>query len=551
MLFKKKTEQTDTKPKKIEDIKLKIQNMHLKEKSKRLFSNFGQTFIRISKKLFLRSSVEKLGQTLIIGFYRAKSLLQTAFKLLVKIPTCPNAIKYYKKTGRFLKRNWGAVTAAFIVVSVLIFGNNFALALKVSYNGDVVGYVNNEKEIDEVVNKVEGDMQNRIGENYALKKAPEYSITVVKKENISEEDTLYNEFINKAKEDVGNSYGLIVDGKLIGTYPEKEPLQKILDDIINPYKSEGDNVEFIKDVKVVKGMYPETAAKSIDEFKTMINTRSANSVYTVEEGDNLITIAKKIGLTYSDLKKLNPDINETRMQIGSKINIARPELYLGVKKVKEVLYTEPIPYDTKKQETSSLYKGQTKIKKEGELGKREVLKKVTYIDGVEDSKEELSSKILKEPEDRVLLVGTKKRPSSSSYSSGSYKDSGSGYGTGSLMRPVSGGYISSPYGYRSRGYHPAIDIACPRGTRISAADSGTVTFAGRRGSYGKLVIINHGNGIVTWYAHCSSINVRAGQKVSKGQKIAAVGSTGNSTGNHVHFEVHVNGRTQNPLRYIG
>lgn len=119
----------------------------------------------------------------------------------------------------------------------------------------------------------------------------------------------------------------------------------------------------------------------------------------------------------------------------------------------------------------------------------------------------------------------------------------------SLSRPVAG-TITSRFGKRSRGTHTGLDVATSKGTPIVAAANGTVTYAGRKGSYGNLVVIDHGNGVQTYYAHCNSISVSAGQAVSKGQTISTVGSTGNSTGPHLHLEVRVNGICQNPQNYL-
>ena len=119
----------------------------------------------------------------------------------------------------------------------------------------------------------------------------------------------------------------------------------------------------------------------------------------------------------------------------------------------------------------------------------------------------------------------------------------------SLIRPVSG-TITSRFGRRSSGTHTGLDIANSKGTPISAAASGTVTFAGRKGGYGNLVVIDHGNGVQTYYAHNNSIAVSAGQYVSQGQVISYMGSTGNSTGSHLHLEVRVNGVCQNPQNYV-
>lgn len=121
----------------------------------------------------------------------------------------------------------------------------------------------------------------------------------------------------------------------------------------------------------------------------------------------------------------------------------------------------------------------------------------------------------------------------------------------SFIRPVSG-TLTSRFGYRWGRGHKGIDIGAPKGTTIYAAASGTVasTTTGWGGGYGNHLIISHGNGVQTLYGHCTTLLVKAGQKVSQGQAIATVGNTGNSYGNHLHFEVRVNGVAQNPQNYV-
>ena len=122
----------------------------------------------------------------------------------------------------------------------------------------------------------------------------------------------------------------------------------------------------------------------------------------------------------------------------------------------------------------------------------------------------------------------------------------------SLARPVSG-IISSRFGVRSSirsSAHTGLDIATSTGTPVLAAASGTVTFSGRKGSYGNLLVITHSNGVQTYYGHCSKLYVSAGTTVTQGQTVAAVGSTGNSTGPHLHFEIRVNGVAYNPQNYL-
>ena len=119
------------------------------------------------------------------------------------------------------------------------------------------------------------------------------------------------------------------------------------------------------------------------------------------------------------------------------------------------------------------------------------------------------------------------------------------------------GRLSSKYGMR---FHPikhkhikhrGIDIAAPTGTAIHAAKGGVVQFAGKRGGYGNLIIIDHGEGLTTRYAHCNAINVKEGQRVGNNQVIGEVGSTGMSTGPHLHFEVRQDGKDVDPLKVFG
>jgi murein DD-endopeptidase MepM/ murein hydrolase activator NlpD len=134
---------------------------------------------------------------------------------------------------------------------------------------------------------------------------------------------------------------------------------------------------------------------------------------------------------------------------------------------------------------------------------------------------------------------------------------GSGEHSGGMSWPTPGyREITSPFGWRmhpvlgKRKFHTGIDIGAPEGAHIVAAASGTVIYAGDRGGYGNCTMIDHGDGVVTVYAHQSDISVSEGEHVKRGQRIGAVGSTGMSTGAHLHFEVRVNGDPRDPTDYL-
>lgn len=153
----------------------------------------------------------------------------------------------------------------------------------------------------------------------------------------------------------------------------------------------------------------------------------------------------------------------------------------------------------------------------------------------------------------VMVATTKKTTTTSTSSKTSTKMSYKNVPINiSFIRPISG-TITSRFGSISRvrsGAHTGLDIAAPKGTNIAAAAAGTVIYSGDKGSLGYTIIISHGNGIETYYGHCSKLYAKVGQYVEQGEIIAAVGSTGNSTGPHLHLEVRVNGTPYNPQNYV-
>lgn len=203
----------------------------------------------------------------------------------------------------------------------------------------------------------------------------------------------------------------------------------------------------------------------------------------------------------------------------------------------------------KKQEVETLQAELKTSKEETEKSKATVEAKKAEI---AQSNEELDKMIDADKAEADALVAELQKSKTVSSSSDST------YSGGVLAWPVPGyGRITSPFGYRnhpisgSYKMHTGIDIGTSGATPpIVAANGGTVIYSGWKGGYGKAIMIDHGGGIVTLYAHCSSLHVSKGASVSRGQTIANVGSTGNSTGPHLHFEVRQDGAYKNPLNYL-
>ncbi len=210
-------------------------------------------------------------------------------------------------------------------------------------------------------------------------------------------------------------------------------------------------------------------------------------------------------------------------------------------KTKSVVKTNVvIPYKTVKKTTSSKEAGYSAVETKGVNGVSIRTESVVKVNGNVSSRKQLSNKVSKKAVDEVVIIGT------------AVKNIGRvPVSSANLICPISSGKfrISSYYGDGRN--HKGLDMCANRGTPIYAAGGGTVTYAGYDSDFGYNVIIKHSNGISTRYAHASSLCVKQGQVVAQGDMIAAVGSTGWSTGNHLHFEVIVNGARVNPAPYIG
>ncbi|MBO5522232.1 MAG: peptidoglycan DD-metalloendopeptidase family protein, partial [Roseburia sp.] len=178
----------------------------------------------------------------------------------------------------------------------------------------------------------------------------------------------------------------------------------------------------------------------------------------------------------------------------------------------------------------SWYTTKEVVLEEGTTGHRERNDVVVYENGVEISREMVQQKVMTPSEAAVIERGTIIPPT--------------------YIKPISGGRFTSGFGRRWGRMHKGVDWACPTGTTVYASCGGTVIQASYNGGYGNNVVISHPDGRMTRYAHNSKLLVKVGQKVEQGEPIALSGSTGRSTGPHVHFEIYINGAAVNPLKYI-
>ncbi len=442
------------------------------------------------------------------------------------------------------------VLAIGLFINLIGYVCDLNFAVSVEYNGEHIGFVQNEK----VYEQAEAQLQERLlyqENDEILEKIPKFEVMVVDPTSVTTEPAkLTDTIIRSSSADMVQATGIKVDGTFYGAVKDAAGLRNLLDELKNKYRTgaEGERVEFVRDIKLDTGLYLQKNVKEEEDLLSLLNSQTEQDVYyTVVEGDAPITIAKKNDMTLDSLVALNPDIMKNCM-IGKQVLVNKSQPFLPVKCIRSETYSVEIPFETEYVDSSKLYKGTQQIITDGAKGKKSVTAEVSYVDGVEIGRTVLSSTVVKEPVTKQIAKGTKSMPVASGYV-GSRSNLG-------FVNPVVQGrpYLSQGFGRtRYSRYHTGLDIAFRGngyGTPIIAVYPGTVEYAGWRGSYGNLVIINHGGGIKSYYAHCSKLAVSVGSTVAQGQQVGNVGSTGRSTGNHCHFMITVNGAYQNPLYYV-
>ncbi len=461
------------------------------------------------------------------------------------------------RSKRFYKTvfNYSIAIASVIgMISVVNYFNSLTFALAVEVDGEQLGYVSDES----VFEQADKLLQERIIylDDEVITNNPVFILEVVDANKVNTANEICDNLIKASSEEILTATGIYIDGKFSGAVEDTSELQEFLDGLLAQYSTDNPNetVSFTRDIQFSEGLYPTA---SIIECNSVIDTLSAREqqelVYITEAGDSPLLIANKNEIDYSELMSLNPGI-DVELYPGDEILIQRPVAYLGVQVEEQIVYTETLPYESVRTNDSSLTYGTTKTTVEGQEGEIEITANIITIDGIETERDVVSTAVLKEPVKEEITVGTKVQSySGSSSSSSTSVNVGATVGSGNYVWPVGGGggYVSvGLWGYWN---HTGMDIAgIADGTPIYAVDAGVVVASGwHYGGFGYYIIIDHGNGVTTLYAHNSFLNVSVGQSVSRGQQIAGAGRTGNTTGTHLHIEFRVNGVIQNPANYIG
>jgi murein DD-endopeptidase MepM/ murein hydrolase activator NlpD len=443
-----------------------------------------------------------------------------------------------------------------VVALVLLFGvvgsmNASKYGISVEYNGSQLGVVPDEKTFNMASAKATGHIG--LTGNEVAEINPQYSIRLTNG-NFTELDELADRLILSTDRSLVYAYGVFVDGEFLGSIDNTADIRKSLVERQTSADVPADavNVRFGKEIEYTEGLYPINSLKTDSALlEIMLGEEKTDVIYEADATDTYALIASKYNMSEETLRAMNPSVSEVGE--GSLIHITKTLSYLPVAYDRTLTTITFTDYTTKQVRSSEIYSGQTAVITKGEQGETENTLNVTYTDGVETSRTLVSSKEIKKPVEEVIGVGTHKESNLPVTSNSSVNDNiqsvQANRGVATYCWPVNGGILRDGIGAGRN--HGGVDICAPRGTEIYAAADGVVICAEYQSNgYGNLVKVEHSDGHITYYAHMSEIIATPGQTVKAGQLLGLVGETGRASGNHLHFEVHLNGARQNPLDYI-
>ena len=424
------------------------------------------------------------------GFRIAGDKMHVSHSMSVLLSVMLTAVRRHRRVVIGLL-NIVLPTAAAVVLAVTVgYWWRADYALSLNYRGVDIGYIAAEDVFVNAATAIKGSVINADGA-FVVDRTPTMTLQVVAGQSILTEQETQDKLLSTMSDTLMDGAGLYVDGTFRGALDSKQTIQSLLDTALQKHETgKYDGVDFLGEVEIVEGTYP-------------ISSKS--------------------------------DEQTIREYLSS----------LPVKMIKNTTYTETVKCTTVYLQDSSLPLGYETSVSKGADGKQRVHGQIIYVNGKEMYRTIVSAEMIKAPTNRVVKIGAQ-----------TYSDTsviGDGKATGRFIWPLPyTKQISSPFATRWGRLHGAIDIAngSTNGKPIIASDGGTVVEAEYRGSYGYYVLIDHGNGFKTRYAHCSKLTVEAGQKVAQGQYIANVGNTGYSFGAHLHFEVIKNGVLVDPLDYV-
>ncbi len=453
----------------------------------------------------------------------------------------------------------------YIILAVAVFVAVFVtvqlscpVVLRAEIDGKLIGTVENKHLVDSAINELEDNVEIILGTSFHFPHQIEYSFKRSWSKSLTEKSAISEKLYTYLTDYICTAGGLYVDDVLVAVCRDEESVRQGLEDFINA-NSGGEEMGIYNEIRVTTQAYPADSVLDYAEFQQLLKEMSVpleeRKKETVSDSGVLKEILKseekKDEVPAMALVADTAFVPEEKSVSYSNRPQPIDEIKLDLYTAKVEKYDAVIPYETRYVESKSHYTTMADATTRGVNGKATVEAKVFYVDGKEVSREIISETVRKKPVDRVISIGTRVLPETITPFCG----------VGSFIVPRVG-YVSHYYGPRNDRMHSGWDIPGDEGDNIYASASGTVVVAiGPDGffaensahhytGYGYCVVIRHPNGFSTMYAHCSDINVTLGQEVKQGDKIAEVGNTGRSDGDHVHFEIIHNGHKVDPAIYL-
>ena len=432
-----------------------------------------------------------------------------------------------------------------LAASILVVFDMFTI-YEYSYNGKVLGYVKNQEEVTDVLDVA--------GRQLTYNSSTEADVKFVANQNITfnpvdgrgkstdDSDTVVNKLIYMT--DIETEAYAVYDGdKVVAIVKDQNEADNLLlmtkadlsipDRGMELVSSEFLNELSVKPVNVLLGSIQSNAAAQ----SQMTNGGEMNTYHIVEDGETVHSLATLFGVEDFDIYNENNTKPVNEIETGDRVCIRSVVSPVQIEMVEKGRIKEVIEFETIKKESDEYYKGDSFLAQEGQDGIEIFEGYITKVAGEEtERKATAKPEVLRKKKNKIIVVGTAERPKTAA--------------TGTFIVPLDHYVVTSEWGGRWGRMHEGIDLAAPTGTPIHASDGGRIIKANYWSGHGLCVEVDHGNGVITRYSHCSAVFVSIGDLVYQGQHIANVGNTGHSFGSHCHFEVRVNGTSQNPRNYI-
>ena len=415
-----------------------------------------------------------------------------------------------------------------------------------AYNGKTLGYVKNQEDVTDVLDIAGTMLTENSSANTDIRFVANQNVTFNlvdgRGKSTDDSDIAVNKLVYMTDIEA-EAFGVYDGDALTAVVKSNEDAEELLVQAKEALSIPDKGMELVSadftnklDIRPVNVLLTSVQS-NYDALQQMTEGGHMEIYHIVEDGETPESLAAEFGVDQASI--FDEDNAEVVAEVtqGDMVCIHEEVEPVSVKMVETGRMKETIEYDTIKKESDDYYKGDTYTAQEGVTGKQIFEGTLTKIGGGVARRDAKKIEVIREKQDKIILIGTAERPKTAP--------------TGTYGMPIQTYTLSSGFGYRWGRLHSGIDMAAPTGTPIYASDGGTVQRAGWYAGYGLCVEIDHENGRMTRYGHCSALLVNVGDKVYQGQNIALVGNTGHSFGSHLHFEINLNGSPVNPAPYLG